>query len=162
MPYLPLGNGATAHVYISSEGASALTNHTDVTEILVVQLLGRKEWLHCREKPSGALPFVASGKLDKCTTYGADEMAALECERLTTAPGDELFLPRRTVHSARAVRGGYSVHPDAPAWRSEGGAQRRPGRFGRRHGWRDATAAMQPSRRPFGGDAAAVVQPAHR
>ena len=105
-----LANGATtAHVYISSEGASALANHTDVTEIAVVQLRGRKEWLHCREKAEVA-PFLAAGKLDKCTTYGADEMAALECERVTTAPGDVLFLPRRTVHSARAVAGSYSVH----------------------------------------------------
>ena len=52
--------------------------YTDVTEIAVVQLRGRKEWLHCREKAEVA-PFLASGKLDKCTTYGADEMAASFC-----------------------------------------------------------------------------------
>ena len=67
-PFLPLANGTTAHVYVSSEGASALANHTDVTEILVVQLLGQKEWLHCREKTNLA-PFLAvPQKLDLCTT----------------------------------------------------------------------------------------------
>ena len=109
-PFLPLGNGTTAHVYVSSEGASALANHTDVTEILVVQLLGRKEWLHCREKTDQAPFLAASKKLDLCTTYSAVEMDALECDHVTTTPGDVLYLPRRTVHSARAVTGSYSVH----------------------------------------------------
>ena len=91
-PFSPLSNGTTAHVYVSSEGGSALANHTDVTEILVVQLLGRKEWLHCREK-SNLAPFLAvSEKLDRCTTYSAAEMDALECDRTTTAPGDVLYL----------------------------------------------------------------------
>ena len=51
----------TAHVYMSNGDASALENHTDVTEILVVQLLGRKAWLYCTADESvtrrnGSLP----------------------------------------------------------------------------------------------------------
>ena len=111
-PFLPLSNGTTAHVYLSSSGASALANHTDVTEILVVQLLGRKEWLYCPEK-TNSLPFVSAdvlaAKLPKCSTYSEEEMATLDCERVITSPGDVLYLPRRTVHSARAVEG-FSVH----------------------------------------------------
>ena len=121
-PVLPLSGGAnssrsTAHVYISGHGASALPNHTDVTEIVVLQLLGRKEWLYCRAKPRAAgfaatlFPLEAN-KLVKCETYDDAEMnsGALDCERVVTSPGDVLFLPRRTVHSARAVDGNYSVH----------------------------------------------------
>ena len=53
-PVLPLSSKrqrnttTTAHVYISGPGAPALPNHTDVTEIVVLQLLGRKKWLYCQ------------------------------------------------------------------------------------------------------------------
>ena len=56
-PFLPL-NDMTAHVYVSNQGASALKNHTDVTEILVLQLVGRKEWLYCREREEPVLPWL--------------------------------------------------------------------------------------------------------
>ena len=111
-------NTTTAHVYISGAGASALPNHTDVTEIVVLQLLGRKEWLYCREKPPSATAAAATlfpleAKPDKYNTYSAQaevDSDALECERAVTSPGDTLFLPRRTVHSAHAIDGSYSVH----------------------------------------------------
>ena len=165
-PFLPLdttgANAVTAHVYLSSEGAAALANHTDVTDIVIVQLLGRKGWLYCPERPAdpskSPFPFVPSGievKLPKCATYTASEMASLACECVSarppslpvarslarrgrraahppahdararrlicstcrnlwrryvvTSPGDMFYLPRRTVHSARAVDG-YSAH----------------------------------------------------
>ena len=165
-PFLPLdttgANAVTAHVYLSSEGAAALANHTDVTDIVIVQLLGRKGWLYCPERPAdpskSPFPFVPSGievKLPKCATYTASEMASLACECVSarppslpvarslarrgrraahppahdararrlicstcrnlwrryvvTSPGDVFYLPRRTVHSARAVDG-YSAH----------------------------------------------------
>ena len=86
-PHVRAGNASAPHVLAARLSPRA------VTEILVVQLLGSKEWLHCREKTNVA-PFLAvTKKLDKCTTYDAEEMAALECERVTTAPGDVLFLP---------------------------------------------------------------------
>ena len=126
---LPLGRGVTAHVYISNRGASALRNHTDKTEVVVAQLAGRKEWLYCREREqpapppslSSSLPWLPAAtraanalaaKLPKCKTYEPDEMAsdALECDRIITEPGDAFHLPRRTIHSARAVAGEISVH----------------------------------------------------
>ena len=61
-PFLPL-NDMTAHVYVSNQGASALKNHTDVTEILVLQLLGRKEWLYCREREEPVLPWLPAETL---------------------------------------------------------------------------------------------------
>ena len=117
-PFLPFTN-LTAHVYISNQGASALKNHTDTTEVLVLQLLGRKEWLHCREREPVVLPWLPaaaksalSAKTSMCQTYEANEMAleSLECDRIVTAPGDVFHLPRRTIHSARAVAGEMSVH----------------------------------------------------
>ena len=124
-PFLPIGSGSgetTAHVYISNSDASALDNHTDVTEIVVFQLLGQKEWLYCTADEEGEgnydnqrLPFLKTtlpSKLSKCTTYTPTEMAdgTLKCQRVVTAPGDALFLPRRTVHSARTVSNEVSVH----------------------------------------------------
>ena len=100
---------STAHVYASGHGAAALPNHTDVTKTAVLQLLGRKEWLYCREAArarfAATLFPLEAAKLVKCETYDDAEMnsGALDCERVVTAPGDILFLPRRTVHSARAV-----------------------------------------------------------
>ena len=119
-PFLPIGPGrgeTTAHVYMSNGDASALENHTDVTEILVVQLLGRKAWLYCTADESDSPQWLTPkttlpAKLSKCTTYDATEMtdSSLTCQHVVTAPGDMLFLPRRTVHSARAVSGEISVH----------------------------------------------------
>ena len=96
-PFLPLdttgANAVTAHVYLSSEGAAALANHTDVTDIVIVQLLGRKGWLYCPERPAdpskSPFPFVPSGievKLPKCATYTASEMASLACECVSARP----------------------------------------------------------------------------
>ena len=126
---LPLGHGVTAHVYISNRGASALRNHTDKTEVIVAQLAGRKEWLYCREREQSASPppsvpsmpwmpeatraaEALAAKLPKCKTYEPEEMASenLECNRVTTEPGDAFHLPRRTIHSARAVGDDISVH----------------------------------------------------
>ena len=64
-PFLPLTN-VTAHVYISNQGASALKNHTDVTEVLVLQLLGRKEWLYCREREELVLPWLPAAAQSTC------------------------------------------------------------------------------------------------
>ena len=119
-PFLPLTN-LTAHVYISNQGASALKNHTDVTEVLVLQVHGRKEWLYCREREReevvlpwlpAAVKSALSTKTSKCATYAEDEMdlESLDCSRVITSPGDALHLPRRTIHSARAVAGEISVH----------------------------------------------------
>jgi hypothetical protein len=119
-PFHPLGRGKgkpTAHMYISNGGASALENHTDVTEILVLQLFGRKEWMYCTSQESRLPPWIIpkttlKSKLSQCATYSAVEMAdeTLDCARIVTGPGDMLFLPRRTVHNARAVAGHISVH----------------------------------------------------
>lgn len=39
----------TVHLYMSAPETAALNNHTDVTDIAVLQLDGAKEWLLCTE-----------------------------------------------------------------------------------------------------------------
>lgn len=118
-----LANGGTAHLYMSSPGSAALNNHTDTTNIVVLQLEGAKEWLLCTDtndddesvaEPSFALrsnpASQFSRKLDSCSTYGSVEMDLLDCKSTILYPGDVLYLPRRVVHSARALSGSYSAH----------------------------------------------------
>lgn len=110
-----LENGGTVHLYMSSPGAAALANHTDITDIVVLQLAGAKEWLLCgtttdTDPPNFMLRHPLSTKLNSCSTYSAPEMESLHCERSILYPGDVLFLPRRVVHSARALSSTYSAH----------------------------------------------------
>ena len=67
-----MGGGTTVHAYVSAAGSKALPTHTDVGDILVVQLSGTKRW-----------------------TLGGDMV-------LDMAPGDALWLPAGLEHSARA------------------------------------------------------------
>lgn len=100
-PIFDAGRGDTAHVYVSAPGAAALGNHTDLTDILVLQIGGTKEWSVCPPLPVEHPSFP---KLETCASYDGEEMATIErCETLVLEPGDLLFIPRRSVHSARAL-----------------------------------------------------------
>ena len=105
VPNSVLDEGGTIHMYLSSPSASALGNHTDTTDIFVLHLHGVKEWTFCAPK---AKDHSFHPKLDLCSRYNADEMAELYCEKAKLYPGDGLFLPRRIVHSAKAVIGSTS------------------------------------------------------
>jgi len=126
-PNSVLEDGGTVHLYMSSPDAAALDNHTDTTDIVVVQLEGEKEWLLCADPSSasqdyqttmassvrggrGGQDLAMSRKLNGCSTYDDIEMDHLDCKRTVLRPGDALFLPRRTVHSARALSSKYSAH----------------------------------------------------
>lgn len=112
----------TIHMYISPPGLSALGNHTDPDDIVVVQLDGEKEWLLCQERVtndeilSGETSSLRNAenmfkrKLGTCATYDGLEIEQLDCERHILFPGDALFLPRRVVHSARAPLDSFSAH----------------------------------------------------
>ena len=112
-----LEDGGTIHLYLSAPGASALGNHTDTTDIVVLQLDGAKEWFLCakpeevKEQHSPEEFELFSKKLSSCSSYSAPEIDHnLDCERTILYPGDALFLPRRTVHSARALSDQFSAH----------------------------------------------------
>ena len=95
-----LEDDGTIHLYLSSRNAAALANHTDVTDIFVLQLDGAKEWTLCEETGFDTDKF--RDKLSTCTTYSDFEIDNLVCKRTTLHPGDALYLPKRVVHSARA------------------------------------------------------------
>jgi len=92
----------TAHVYVSADGGAALKNHTDVTDVAVYQMAGFKDWLLC---PPDSTPE----KFDKCRTFSPAEMSELSCVTVRLTAGEAMFVPRRTVHSARADDS-FSVH----------------------------------------------------
>jgi hypothetical protein len=126
--------GTTVHVYIGAPGGSALKNHTDVTDIVVQQLSGSKEWLICNtskmvdetqieEADKDVMPpFMQDSdlaklraKLPKCATFTTQDMEQLlreegKCRRVVLEKGDALFLPRGTVHSATVVGTEISTH----------------------------------------------------
>lgn len=110
VPNNVMEDGGTIHLYVSSPGASALANHTDTTDIFVLHLDGAKEWMLCEEHEEDNND-VLTYKLDTCSTYGQREIDTLKCHRETLYPGDALFLPKRVVHSARAV----SEHGHVPS-----------------------------------------------
>ena len=105
-----LDDEGTIHLYLSRPQSAALANHTDTTDIFVLQLHGAKEWILCDDP--GHLTMIKSlrGKLDGCSTYNEVEMDGLKCRREILHPGDALYLPKRVVHSARATNEGLSAH----------------------------------------------------
>ncbi|CAB9518689.1 Inherit from NOG: FN3 [Seminavis robusta] len=114
VPNNVLQEKGTIHVYLSKPDSAALANHTDVTDIFVLQLQGAKEWLLCQEKEDSIFPPSndnnLQNKLDSCMTYNEFEIDTMVCHRETLYPGDALFLPKRIVHSARATHDGLSAH----------------------------------------------------
>lgn len=81
-PFFLRGHGS-AHLYMSAPSTAALANHTDITDIVVVQLDGAKEWWLCSEKKTPQMDdqmhqqlnflrhpeFDFSRKLSTCSTY---------------------------------------------------------------------------------------------
>ena len=63
-----LDAGDTAHVYVSAPNAAALNNHTDDTDVIVVQVSGKKAWFLCAKSDVHAAP-------DRCAAYDAAETA---------------------------------------------------------------------------------------
>lgn len=115
--------GGTIHLYVSPPGKSALGNHTDQADIVVLQLDGAKEWLLCTEKPTKKEGIEVhehlrgqendenlSMKLGSCSSYTESEVEQLDCQRHILQPGDALFLPRRVLHSAQALSDTFSAH----------------------------------------------------
>lgn len=87
-----LGHVCQANAYITPEGERGLTPHSDPHDAFVIQTFG-----------------------SKCWQVGSDEPAAL-----TLYPGDVLYMPKGTVHSARAsdsASGHVTIGVRATTWR---------------------------------------------
>ena len=89
-PVYDPARGDTAHVYVSADQSAALANHTDVTDVLALQVSGRKAWTVCEPVQP---PNMGSDKYGTCSTYDAGEMDGLPttCEQIELHPGDLLY-----------------------------------------------------------------------
>lgn len=91
-----LGGLVGCNAYITPEKTQGLAPHWDDVDVLVVQTEGQKKWSVSSTPPPTphAPPCEPSGDLH------STGKALFSC---TMAPGDALYLPRGTVHSAVAV-----------------------------------------------------------
>ncbi|WP_331742152.1 cupin domain-containing protein (plasmid) [Streptomyces sp. NBC_00876] len=87
-------------VFLSPPGKTAIAAHMDGSHVLVLQVAGVKDWV--------------VGRLDESTTSDSDRYAGgvIPYDRrmeVTLRPGDVLYMPHGTPHSATA-RIGNSIH----------------------------------------------------
>jgi len=107
-----LDSGAGLAVILSGAGLAALDNHTDPFGVAVRQLAGSKDWTYCSPTCS---PLQVDWPVG--SVFDANHMSALhqearpgDCNSATLSPGDKLYLPRGTIHSARTPTSSTSAH----------------------------------------------------
>ena len=88
----------TAHLYLSSAHASALQEHADLGDVLVLQVAGSKEWAYA--------PVSERHVARRDETH---QSRALAREHATLTPGSAMRVPAEFKHSARA-NSGFSAH----------------------------------------------------
>ena len=88
----------TAHLYLSSAHASALQEHADLGDVLVLQVAGSKDWTYAPVSERHA------ARRDE-----AHQSRALVREHATLTPGSAMRVPAEFKHSARAASG-FSAH----------------------------------------------------
>jgi ribosomal protein L16 Arg81 hydroxylase len=101
-----LGHPVQINAYITPPQSQGFDPHYDVHDVFVLQVAGRKHWrIHD--------PVVSDPLADQPWESHRDAVAirATEPPRIDTvlAPGDALYLPRGTIHSATAL-GETSIH----------------------------------------------------
>jgi ribosomal protein L16 Arg81 hydroxylase len=101
-----LGHPVQINAYVTPPQNRGFAPHHDVHDVFVLQVSGRKHWtIHppVVEAPLGNQPFSAF-KAAIAARVGEDPLIDTVLE-----PGDALYLPRGTVHSADAL-GEISIH----------------------------------------------------
>ena len=93
-----LSTQTTAHLYLSSANASALPEHVDKGDVLVLQVAGSKDWTYAPVSERHAT------RRDE-----AHQSRALVREHATLTPGSAMRVPAEFKHSARAASG-FSAH----------------------------------------------------
>lgn len=83
------------NVYLTPPGRTGFPPHFDITDVFVVQCLGRKEWRIFAEYANRSeLPLTD-------TAWDPDRYGpSAPAEVVTMSPGDVLYLPRGTMHQA--------------------------------------------------------------
>ncbi|MEA2167349.1 MAG: bifunctional lysine-specific demethylase and histidyl-hydroxylase [Solirubrobacteraceae bacterium] len=101
-----LGHPVQINAYITPPQNQGFAPHHDVHDVFVLQIAGRKHWtVHepVVEDPLGNQPF------DGFKAEIAERVAQAAVIDTVLEPGDALYLPRGTVHSAQA-QGETSIH----------------------------------------------------
>jgi len=88
------------NAYLSFCKGGALKPHWDIHDVLVVQVLGRKQWRFWKPVVAHPVEFADGVAIDANTAPDRE---------IELAPGDVLFIPRGEPHAA-AVIAGRSVH----------------------------------------------------
>lgn len=103
------------NAYLTPKDAQGLAPHYDDVEVFVVQLEGRKHWkIYKRVEDSAELAMESSGPLPPSLVGEVEEEVLLE-------PGDMLYLPRGTVHSATSDKEQHSTHVTISTYQRQSG-----------------------------------------
>ena len=107
----------SVHAYLTGAGGRALPAHTDTKDVVVVQVLGAKRWKYCDPAPVAnetSLSAAARAELAElkigskgCSQYRQVEDACA-VNFILDEPKEALFLPKGTIHEARADD--FSLH----------------------------------------------------
>ena len=121
-----LGMPVSMNVYHSGPEGVALVPHTDMYDVIVVQMEGTKEWEICvpiDAKPEDAeddslsaadvadIKEALMAQVQGCSTHEEEARSKMQCSNKTMSEGDMLYLPKGIVHSATTSEGvPYSTH----------------------------------------------------
>jgi hypothetical protein len=101
-----LGHPVQINAYITPPQNQGFAPHHDVHDVFVLQVSGRKHWIVHRpvvEDPLDNQPF------NGFKAQIAERVGEAACIDTALEPGDALYLPRGTIHSAQAL-GETSIH----------------------------------------------------
>ncbi|GKZ00147.1 hypothetical protein MPSEU_000968000 [Mayamaea pseudoterrestris] len=98
------------NTYLTPPMVQSVPAHADDRDVLVVQLLGNKEWIVYEQVPV-ALPYRHE-QVGKCESLPVPDYVLQGNVLLQTVlqPGDVLYLPRGYVHCAKACAAECSFH----------------------------------------------------
>jgi hypothetical protein len=95
-------HGAQANIYLTPPGAQGFRTHYDTHDVLVLQVVGEKQW---RLFPGQPVP-----RPTRRTPWPGNIAPEGEPETLTLGPGDTLYVPRGVMHDAAAQADAPSLH----------------------------------------------------
>ena len=101
-----LGHPVQVNAYVTPSGNQGFAPHYDVHDVFVLQVAGHKRWLIHEPVLVDPLPDQPWEQRREAVTARARQTPLIDAE---LAPGDALYLPRGTIHSAKAL-GGLSIH----------------------------------------------------
>ncbi len=95
-------HGAQANIYLTPPGAQGFRTHYDTHDVLVLQVVGEKQW---RLFPGQPVP-----RPTRRTPWPGNIAPEGEPAELTLKPGDTLYVPRGVMHDAAAQADAPSLH----------------------------------------------------